>query len=415
MKKTFISSLVLSSLMALSGCSSATIFDHKKPDNPFNEEQWYRDVRFGDWTKMGLSEHQILNVLAKIDDGEGLRDDTNLEQGGYWTFEFSQAAGKVLAKAQQNSSPALYQQASSLYLVAAYPNLRRPHEIYAMDKALTYYVKAHQMQGHNVETVNMPLQDGASIKGVMHMPTSGAVANIPAIIWSGGVDKTLVEHYSSFDDLLAQGYAVLTLDMVGGGTDTKHSLKADRTVNGNLVQASTEATSYQAAYNYLQSRPEINGEEVGILTSSGSGVALFEFVLKGEHNLKAVVARCTLVDGPLTQHEMVPELPKMSVDAMIARMGGDPGDVNYFYQNAEALSLATKGYYSTYAKSLELPILGINANGDPIATEEDLGNVVAFSTHPDSRVVITDEFGHCPELPVAEKIINAFLTKNVGR
>lgn len=415
MKHTLLSSLILSSSIAFAGYNTEAKADSTAPDTPFNEEEWYRDIRFNDWNKMGLAEHQILKVLSRVDDGEGLRDDTNLDQAGYWTFEFSKAADKMLRRAQRNNSPELYQKASSLYLVAAYPNLRRPHEIYAMDKALTYYVKAHQMQGRKVEKVIIPLQDGATIDGVMHMPTNGAAESIPAIIWTGGVDKTLVEHYSSFGELLDQGYAVLTLDMVGGGTDIKHSLKAERTVNGKVVQASTEATSYQAAYNYLQSRPDIDGAEVGILTSSGSGVSLFEFVLKGEHDLKAVVARCTLVDGPLRQHKMVPELPKMSVDAMIARMGGDPGDVNYFYQNSEALSLATKGYYSTYASSLDLPILGINANGDPIASEEDLANVVAFSTHPDSRVVITDEFGHCPELRVSEEIINAFLVKNVGR
>lgn len=431
MRKFFIKSILAVAIISTYGCKSdETVNNYYQENNQkeevidapnyhFVEEDWYRDIRFSDWGKMGVSEELVTSVLSRIN-GQGgeLRDETNLDQKGYWTYEFSQEANRILEKAIELDDAELYKKASTLFGIASYPNLRRSHEIYAMDKALTYYITALEMEGDNIEKVSLTLADGASINGVLHMPTTSVSGKIPAMIWSGGVDKSLIEHRTAIDGVLRKGYAVLTLDMPGAGTDHKRSVKAKVIDDeGNVIQTSTEASSYQAAYNYLTTLNSINAEEIGILTSSGSGVSLFEFVLNGEHKLKAVIARCTLVDGPLTDLDLMKEIPAMSAHAMIARMGGDPGDITYFNKNASPLSLKTKGYFSGHddrTASLDIPILGINADGDPIASEQDLRNVVAFSYHENSNVVITDEFGHCPELPVAQDIIDDFILNNVG-
>ncbi len=200
--------------------------DVVQPEYTFVEDDWYRDIRFTDWAKMGVSEEDVTLVLARIDSGKAIRDESNLDKKGYWTYEFSKEANKILKQAKILDDADLYQKASTLFNIAAYPNLRRSHELYAMDKALTYYVKALQMKGNDVELVKLPLEDGSTIKGVMHWPIDHTDdKTIPAMIWTGGVDKSLIEHYDAFSEPLKKGYAVLTLDMPGGGTDAKRSIK----------------------------------------------------------------------------------------------------------------------------------------------------------------------------------------------
>ncbi len=426
MKRLFMISVLAAGITAVTGCNDEEITNVYPPQkNPeeievpkyeFNEDDWYRDIRFADWQKMGVSEDLITSVLARINSGGEFRDERNIDSRGYWTYEFTRAADRVLDEAVKFDDADLYRKASTLYLVASYPNLRRPHEIYAMDKALTYYEKALRMQGENVRIVDITLADSSSVKGVLHMPLTGGEDKVPAMIWTGGVDKTLIEHRSAINGVLEKGYAVLTLDMPGGGTDHKRSLKTHIERDARVTQVSNEASSYQAAYDYLRTHPGVDADKIGILTSSGSGVALFEFVLNGEHKLKAVVARCTLVDGPLTDHELLAEIPKMSADAMNARMGGDAGDLDFFRKHSAPFSLETKGYYQTYEDSVDAPILAINADGDPIAPGDDLEKLLTFSKDKDnSKLVITDEFGHCPELPEAEEIINNFIESQLGR
>lgn len=142
-------------------------------------------------------------------------------------------------------------------------------------------------------------------------------------------------------------------------------------------------TSHQAAFRYLETNSNIDNNRIGVLGSSGSGPALLEFALK-QPKLKAVVARCSLVDGPLRNDKLLASIPSMSVDALITRLGGDPGDKVY------------------YAK---------NTHKDPVAMPEDVKSTAALSSQ--GKAVFFGKAGHCPEGKEASNYIVNFLTQNI--
>ncbi|WP_017221282.1 alpha/beta hydrolase [Moritella dasanensis] len=397
--------LIMSPVLSLSAQAQTTdtnIASHSSFKHNLDEIQqdFYRGLRFEDWTKTGLAEIEIKKVLQAINSDGKLRDAENLNLPTYWTYEFSQAADFLLQQAQQLKDPEAatkaYMKASTMYLIASYPNLKRPNEIFALDNAVNSYIKSLQLAGDNVELVRLPLADGTSVPGILHLPAHGT--NLPAVIWSGGVDKTLIEHHASVIKLNAQGYAVLTFDMPGGGLDYKHALTV-----GNLD------SSHNAAFKYLQQNANINADRIGVLGSSGSGPALLEFALN-EPKLKAVVARCSLVDGPLTNHKLLDFIPAMSADALIARLGGDPSDMNYYINNAAKYSLATRGYFDGKAR-IDTPLLAINTNKDPVAMPEDVKKTAALSSQ--GETAFFGKVGHCPDSEAASDYVINFLTKNI--
>jgi len=408
MKKQLLT-LLISSLFTLTTQAqneSTNIASHASFKNNLDvtQQDFYRGLRFEDWTASGLTETDIKTVMQGIRGTGELRDLENPNRPQFWTYEFSQAADALLQEAQQIASTKAnpqaaskaYMKASSMYLIASYPNLKRPNELLALENAVNNYVKALQLAGDNVTLVKLALVDGDTVPGILHRPKQGN--NLPAVIWSGGVDKTLIEHHESVSKLVAKGYAVLTLDMPGGGLDYKHALTI-----GKLD------ASHQAAFRYLEANPNIDNNRIGVLGSSGSGPALLAFALK-QPKLKAVVARCSLVDGPLTNNKLLDFIPSMSVDALIARLGGDPGDKVYYANNSAKYSLATRGYFDGNAR-IDTPLLAINTNKDPVAMPEDVKNTAALSSQ--GQAVFFGKAGHCPDSKEASDYVISFLTKNI--
>lgn len=364
------------------------------------QKDFYRGLRFDDWTKSGVTKSEITTVLQGIKGNGELRDQENLNSPMYWTYEFSQAADLLLQQAEEISEPQLastaFMKASTMYLIASYPNLKRPNELLALENAVNNYVKALKLSGDNVSLVKLALPDGDTVPGILHQPKQGSL--FPAVIWSGGVDKTLIEHHESVSKLVKQGYAVLTSDMPGAGLDYKHALTI-----GELD------ISHQAAFQFLEANPNIDNNRIGVLGSSGCGPALLEFALK-QPKLKAVVARCSLVDGPLRNDKLLEFIPSMSVDALIARLGGDPGDKDYYAKNATKYSLASRGYFNGVAK-IDTPLLAINTHKDPVAMPADVENTAALSSQ--GKAVFFGKAGHCPDSEEASDYIISFLTQNI--
>ena len=368
------------------------------------QQGFYRGLRFEDWTASGLTETEIKTVMQKINGDGELRDLENINKPHFWTYEFSQAADALLQQANHIASTkaapqvaaAAYMKASTMYLIASYPNLKRPNELLALENAVNNYVKSLQLAGENVALVKLSLMDGDTVPGILHLPTQDK--NLPAVIWSGGVDKPLIEHHQSVAKLVAKGYAVLTFDMPGGGLDYKHALNVD------ALDA-----SHQAAFRYLESNVNIDNDRIGVLGSSGSGPALLEFALK-QPKLKAVVARCSLVDGPLTKPALLDFIPSMSVDALIARLGGDPSDKAYYTKNAAKYSLANRGYFDGNAR-IDTPLLAINTHKDPVAMPADVKKTAALSSQ--GEAAFFGKAGHCPDSEAASDYVINFLTKHI--
>lgn len=354
-----------------------------------SQETWYRELRINSWVKLGLEKEKIYAVLERINSGKTLRDETNEFKPKHWTYEFSKEAKKVYSKATTYKQ---LREASTLYLIASYPNLMSEHEIDALEKSLDIYVQAEQLKGNNVRKINMN-----GTPGILHLPKDD-VEKLPVILWTGGVDKPLVTHLAKINRYIDEGKAVITFDMSGAGLN-----------KNTVVTLGNEDEMHQNALNYVKENKIFDSSKIAVLGSSGSGVTLMEFAMKTPE-LKAVVARCAMVDGPLSKPQSLKHVPLMSAQAYGVRIGADINDLDSYGKFTIPLSLKTKGYLDgkTYMKT---PLLVINTKKDPIAMPEDMQKTANMSSN--GIVSFVGEEGHCPSLKEADDIIYNFINKNI--
>ncbi len=368
-----------------------------------DQQSWYRELRLSDWQQLGLTQDDLNQVLPRIHGTAALRDQINPNENGFWTYEWSQQAQRIAAQAhatpasQQAQTLALHQRASALFLVASYPNHGSDAERAALQQSVQHYVRASALRQQRVDIVNMPAANGIKLTGLLHLPTNIS-APVATILWTGGVDKTLVEHQHSLQRYLDSGYAVLTFDMPGGGLNETLPLAV-----GN------EAAAHNAALAFVAQSPLLDANRVAALTSSGGGISLMEFVLQNP-SLKASVARCALVDGVLTQPQKFKFLPKMSVDSLFARFGLRFDELSNPGSYSIPLSLKTKGYFDGKPHT-QVPLLVINTKADRVASPADMHATAALSS--DSEVAFFGDAGHCPEGPAAEAKIYDFISSRL--
>ncbi|CAK1691269.1 esterase FrsA [Vibrio crassostreae] len=401
MKKILLASLISCAAAAPVFAEDDNMTAHTafKSDLAQNQDHFYRSLRVDEWEKMGLEKADFTSTVKRLKSStaDGLLDSNNENRKGFWTYEFTQSAEAIEALAHRDNRAESYDRASTAYLVAAYPNLQRPNEIVAMKKAVEMYLTAAEIRGEKVHKVLMTREDGRSIIGLLHLPTTRS-NNLPAIMWSGGVDKTLIEHKHDIKPLIDKGYAVLTFDIPGAGLDYK-----------NHIEVGYERASHVAAFNFLSSNKIVDSTRIGVLGSSGAGPSLLDFALHQE-GLKAVVARCALVDGPIGKTETLKFIPRMSSDSFIARIGGDVSDMSYFELMAPQFSLNNKGLFDGKAR-IDVPLLAINTKKDPVAMPDDVKKTASLSSK--GEVYISDEFGHCPDNQAASDRIIQFLSDNI--
>ncbi|WP_255554954.1 hypothetical protein [Moritella sp. 24] len=100
--------LLMSSMVTFTAQAEDTnINSHESFKNNLDVSQkdFYRGLRFEDWTTSGLTEAEIKAVMQNIKGNGELRDQDNLNKPQFWTYEFSQAADLLLAQAEQISEP----------------------------------------------------------------------------------------------------------------------------------------------------------------------------------------------------------------------------------------------------------------------------------------------------------------------
>lgn len=367
------------------------------------QENWYRELRLDSWVEMGVTEAEIAAVLTRIDTGKKLRDESNEDTEGHWTFEFSKEAQRFNLQAKQVTgiaAAALYQKASTFWLIASYPNLHQANELTALDKSVDAYIQAATLRGENVEKVKLPLADKsispAYITGILHLPKGTKKA--PVVLWTGGVDKALVEHHGSLIDTVNNGTAVLTFDMPGAGLN-----------NNIILELGKETEAHDAALAYVLNDDRLDNSRIAVLSQSGAGIPLMEFAIDNPE-LKAIVARCAVVDGVLTKPFLFPKLPLMTSQSFGKRIGADITKLDSFGELTVPLSLKTKGYFDGKPR-MNTPLLVINTSGDMVASAEDMKKTAALSSQGVVEFYGTD--GHCPEGQEAADSITNFINDRI--
>lgn len=380
--------------MGLGGNLSAdNISAHKEFRGASNiqesQENWYRELRIDNWVKSGVSKKKIYSVLNRINSNNILRDKNNEFKPNHWTYEFTKEANKVLDEARSYEQ---LREASTLYLIASYPNLLTKHEINALNKSVDTYVKAEQLIANNVRKINMN-----GITGILHLPKE-INKKLPVVLWTGGVDKPLVSHLSSIKKYFENEIAVITFDMPGAGLNIN-----------SITSIGNESLMHEKALAYVKSNVLFDSSKIAALSSSGAGVPLIEFTLNNP-DLKAVVARCTLVDGVLTKPFLLDKLPLMSVQSFGKRIGADINNFDTYAEKTIPLSLKTKGYFDGKVYT-DTPLLVINTKKDPVASPEDMKKTAKMSSK--GIVKFFGEEGHCPNSSKAEEYIFNFINEYI--
>lgn len=390
--KTLISTISLAFILSLNAnANNLEAHNEFRGANNIESEQssWYRELRIDSWIKQGAKKSDIYKVLKKINSNKKLRDQTNEFEPNHWTYEFTKEADEL---SKTSTTYKELREVSVLYSIASYPNLMSNHELDALEKSLSLYIKAEQLIGKNVKIIVM---DG--ITGILHLPKK-IKTKIPVVLWTGGVDKSLVTHLNKINKYVEEGFAVIIFDMPGAGLN-----------KGTFIKLGKEDESHQKALSFVKRTSFLDSNRVAVLGSSGSGVSLMEFAINTPI-LKAVVARCALIDGPLSNPKKLKKLPLMSVHALGVRIGADINDIDSYGKITIPLSLKTKGYLSGKAL-IKTPLLVINTKKDPISMPSDMEKNAKMSDK--GKISFVGKAGHCPKLKEADAIIFDFIKNNI--
>ena len=126
----------------------------------------------------------------------------------------------------------------------------------------------------------------------------------PVVILVPGLDSVKEELHNYGDDFLRRGMAVLAIDGPGQGEmEFEHAMRYDYEV------------PIKYAIDYLESRPEIDAQRVGLMGVSLGGYYVVRAAAH-EHRVRATIENC----GPYNPAESFQQRPMLSREAYIHRL-----------------------------------------------------------------------------------------------
>ena len=130
---------------------------------------------------------------------------------------------------------------------------------------------------------------GVRLAGSLMLPDA-VEAPVPAIVqgpgWLGLRDTKLYVPYH--EALTAAGFAVMTLDYRGfGGSDG----------DATIMDPMTQVADIRAGLDYLESRQEVDGRNLGAFGSGGTGGGNAVYAAGLDSRIRAVVAQVPVADG----------------------------------------------------------------------------------------------------------------------
>jgi dipeptidyl aminopeptidase/acylaminoacyl peptidase len=233
------------------------------------------------------------------------------------------------------------------FMVVRFPEqLRHGHEntVRVYQRGLPYYEYIN-------ERVEIPYEDGKAIPAILRRPYH--VARPPVVIISPGLDSVKEELHAYGNDLLRRGIASLAIDGPGQGEmEFDLPLRPDYEVPIRYV------------IDYLETRPDIDAQRVGML-----GVSLGGFFAArasaGEKRLKAAVMLASGYD--LAQH--FDRYPLLTQEAFIHRTKAE--DEATVRERLRAFTL------EGYTEHITIPFLIIMGRKDRLFPPEDSERAVA--------------------------------------
>ncbi len=334
---------------------------------PFVEE------RFGGWVDAGADEKELDAALKRIHDPRG-------SGPGSWVYELSQPAAQHEkaadeAKAAGDSARAddEYSKAAVFYFVARFPFVSSPAKAEAYRKHIECYLKSAESFDPPIEIVRIPFEE-KEIVGYLRVPK---VERPPVVVVTGGVDTWKSDVERQCRAMLAEGMAVFAFDMPGTG-ESVWPLEP----NSDRV--------YSAAIEYLKTRSDLDGENIGVYLQSFAGLYAVKLALV-DPNVKAAVN----IGGPIHlafTPEHIKKVPDVMVKTIAHAMRADEDSgFDTMVAMAKPMSLGEQGLLKKPERQAAL--LSINGDQDPLVPIDDLYIVSKSGIKQEEWVYAGD--GHC--------------------
>ena len=165
--------------------------------------------------------------------------------------------------------------------------------------------------------------DGDRISGLLRLPDEGsgprrAIVQGPG--WLGLKDAALYVRYHQA--LTAAGFAVLVFDYRGFGESA-----GDRT----LLSPRRQLEDLQSAVTYLESRPDVLRDSIGVFGSGGTGGGNAVMLAAADQRVRAAVSQLPVADGGdwlhrmRSEHEWLALLTSLRADRAERAATGGPG------------------------------------------------------------------------------------------
>ncbi|GAB4330690.1 MAG: esterase FrsA [Candidatus Abyssubacteria bacterium] len=346
---------------------------------PFVEE------RFDGWVSAGADEKELDAALGRIHDLHG-------SGPGSWVYELrvpaerheliatdAELAGDLTTAAQE------YRKAAVFYFIARFPFLSTPAKAEAYRRHIQCYLDAAKYFDPSLTVVRIPFEE-KEIIGYLRIPP---VEKPPVVILTGGVDTWKSDIDNQVEAMLAEGLATFAFDMPGTG-ESQWPLEPD------------SDRVYSAVIRYLKTRPDLDGERIGVHLMSFAGLFAVKLALV-DPNVKAAVN----IGGPIHiafTPDHIQKVDKVMIATIAHAMREDPAaDFDTMVARAKPMSLGTQGLLKKPERQAAL--LSINGDEDPLVPIDDLYIISKSGIEQEEWVYQGD--GHCAHKNMKEYVPKA--------
>lgn len=344
---------------------------------------WYRLQRRGWWAWNEIQALETEQLLATIAASNKPRTSELIDtianyQPGNWNYEWVKRAVGLQTLAQQvaegedpTAAIDLYMQASFCASIAAYPHLRGD-ELAANAQTLvhTNYRAAGALLRPKLQELKVPFK-GKRISCYLHLPQDNSPC--PVVMVSGGIDNLQTEFWRVYRDYLApQGFAMLTVDLPGAGSNWPWRIGQD------------SSEIHQAVLTYLEQVPWVDSNRVAIMGARFGGNIAARLAFIEPKRVKAAVCIGAGANLIFTDHKRFNLLPQMLKDCLANRMGLDAANVESLYYRCHSLSLKSQGLLG--ATRTSVPLLSMGHKDDHICPAADIELLANSSKNGESYI-----------------------------
>lgn len=275
-----------------------------------------------------------------------------------------------------------YLQATTYYAIARFPGAISDAKRAVSADCVRAYTKACAHLDPPMETIEFE-HEGKTVRAYFRAPSSDSP--VPAVLVMCGADVFKEDRGWAQDMCMDNGLASLVMDGPGTGDNP-------------FPWAPESVSAWEAALDYLASRPEVDGDRIGAFGISRGGYSVMQLAGTAPSKVKAVVAVAGHPFGYVMDDDELHQFVRVQNERATWRFGAPedgpsfpPTSVEKERQDFSRWALSEQGILENIA----MPVLMINGKHDHLAP---IGNIyfmleVGPVTGKEARVY--PDAGHC--------------------